>query len=801
MKMWGVEIQYLCQLPSRTLRLRTAGIIFLGIAFLASCSSGDASSLTPVATQWSLSNRQYAETYVNQPFVGNGYLGLRIPSAGDGYWVGSKPPDNSSSWPLGTPRYTGALVAGFYGTHGYISALPNWSPLTIRDASGEYDPLTVAAGQISGYRQTTDMLHGVVTTSLVWTSPSGNRAKLVWHIFAHRKFMRLGVVRLDVTPLQWSGALRVDAFLDMRGIQRASELQNERREDLSANTAEASIASNGLNTKATVAFGVIAPPGLKASAIDNNVRYGLSWSLHPVPNKTYTFIKYVGVATAVDAGAADSTTKQNVNSQAVNQRARDAVAQAMRMSVSSGAIAAYDNLLESHEAAWRSIWQSDVIVDSRHEHLQAILHASEYMLYSNVRRGAHSSIAPAGLSSDNYAGMIFWDAETWMYPFLLATHPGMAKSIVDYRYEILPNALRNVQRDPQELRATQGSFYPWTSATGVLAIDGGESPEIHLQADIALSQFQYYEETGDKAWLRQYGWPVLKSIADYYSTRVTKNSDGSFSIVGVDGPDEFTTNATDAAYTNGSALRALDFAMQAAHLLGYPVPARWTLVREHLVRPKIDPQREIHLQYKGFDPAHPKVLKQADVVLLAYPMEYPMPARIAVNDLKFYSAITDPLGPSMTNSVQAIIAAQYKLHSLDKFFLDSYKPYIRGPYLNFNETAVLVPSARQWNPAYTFLTGTGGFLQVLLNGFGGFRFRQDAIYLAPTLTADAIEGSPLSRVYLKGLKWQGRIFDVDITPSHTTVLLTHGPGATVKTPAGSFTLYPGRELTLPTTDL
>lgn len=38
-----------------------------------------------------------------------------------------------------------------------------------------------------------------------------------------------------------------------------------------------------------------------------------------------------------------------------------------------------------------------------------------------------NSIAPAGLTSDSYAGQVFWDADTWMFPSLLALWPDYAE--------------------------------------------------------------------------------------------------------------------------------------------------------------------------------------------------------------------------------------------------------------------------------------------------------------------------------------------------------------------------------------
>jgi trehalose/maltose hydrolase-like predicted phosphorylase len=110
----------------------------------------------------------------------------------------------------------------------------------------------------------------------------------------------------------------------------------------------------------------------------------------------------------------------------------------------------------------------------------------------------------------------------------------------------------------------------------------------------------------------------------------------------------------------------------------------------------------------------------------------------------------------------------------------------------------MAPSAGQGYPAYTFVTGAGGFLQTLSNGIAGFRFREDGIELAPVLARDAVEGSALSRVHLSGMHWQGRTFDVDVTPQQARVTLTSGAPAIVRTSAGQETLAPGRPLILDT---
>ncbi len=75
------------------------------------------------------------------------------------------------------------------------------------------------------------------------------------------------------------------------------------------------------------------------------------------------------------------------------------------------------------------------------------VNASQFYLWSSTSEGVDWSISPAGLSSNGYDGHIFWDAETWMYPSLLAQHPELAAGMDDYRFARLAAAQAHAQRD------------------------------------------------------------------------------------------------------------------------------------------------------------------------------------------------------------------------------------------------------------------------------------------------------------------------------------------------------------------
>lgn len=64
-----------------------------------------------------------------------------------------------------------------------------------------------------------------------------------------------------------------------------------------------------------------------------------------------------------------------------------------------------------------------------------------------------------------------------------------------------------------------------------------------------------------------------------------------------------------------------------------------------------DFNRQIHLEHDNYTV---EIIKQADVVLLGYPLQYPMSSEIRENDLNYYSSVTSRNGPAMTWSVTSI---------------------------------------------------------------------------------------------------------------------------------------------------
>ncbi|MEO6039958.1 MAG: glycoside hydrolase family 65 protein, partial [Saprospiraceae bacterium] len=364
-----------------------------------------------------------------------------------------------------------------------------------------------------------------------------------------------------------------------------------------------------------------------------------------------------------------------------------------------------DRLLKRHRAAWDQLWASDITIEGDVDATRDV-HSALYHLYSFAREGTALSLSPMGLSGLGYNGHVFWDTELWMFPPLLALHPEIAKSLLEFRYQLLDEAKQNAFS-----HGYHGAMYPWESTTTgqeetpVWALTGPF--QHHISGDIAWAAWQYYSVTKDKVWLRDRGWPMLKEIADFWASRVERNGAGQYDIINVIGANEWEENVDNNAFTNGMAKTALGYATDAARELGLTPDPDWMLVANNIPILKFpDGTTKENATYAGQE------IKQADVNLLSYPLKIVTdPAQIK-KDLDYYEPRMSKEGPAMGNAILTVSAARAgdadRAYDLWK---KSYQPNRVPPF------GVLSESAGGTNPY--FATGAGGFLQATIMGFGG----------------------------------------------------------------------------------
>lgn len=373
-----------------------------------------------------------------------------------------------------------------------------------------------------------------------------------------------------------------------------------------------------------------------------------------------------------------------------------------------------ERLLQFHTKAWEDLWKSDIIIDGDPQAQQDV-HSMMYHLYSFTREGTALSPSPMGLSGLGYNGHVFWDTELWMYPAILVLHPELAKSMIEYRYQRLEAAKRNAFS-----KGYKGAMYPWESAetgveeTPVWALSGPF--EHHITACVGIAAWNYYCVTQDKTWLREKGWPILSATADFWASRVERNGPGSYDIKNVVAADEWAENVDNNAFTNAAAKANLQFAGDAAMILGIAADPDWANVAKNIPVLKFpDGVTKEHATYAG------EGIKQADVNLLSYPLKEVTDPKAIRKDLEYYETRVPNEGtPAMTQAVFTTLYA--RLGDADKayhWFKEAYIPNLNPPF------RVIAETKGGTNPY--FATGAGGILQSVLMGFGGLEITPKGI--------------------------------------------------------------------------
>ncbi|XP_068117140.1 protein-glucosylgalactosylhydroxylysine glucosidase [Hyperolius riggenbachi] len=454
-----------------------------------------------------------------------------------------------------------------------------------------------------------------------------------------------------------------------------------------------------------------------------------------------------------------------------------------------------NSLYSSHEDAWRELWEGSWIeVEGSLALKQAVYGCLYYLLSALPPQGSDeefNGISPGGLSNgqrnEDYWGHVFWDQDTWMYPNILLFHPEMARLILKYRIRTLRGAMLNA-----EWQGYKGAKFAWESAvTGCevcpAKIYGDE--EIHINGDVVMAFKQYYEMTKDlDLFASGGGWDVVSAVADYWCSRVVwSEEEQCYHIKGVMPPDEYHDGVDNSAYTNALAQISLNFAIEIAAKLQHPVPDAWEDTAKKIKLP-FDSASNYHPEYDTYTIG--ENVKQADVVLLGYPVMFPMTLEQRRNDLQIYEKVTDPDGPAMTWSMFAVGYMELKEIETAEQHLMKCFPNITEPFKIWTECA-------DGSGAVNFLTGMGGFLQAVLFGYSGFRIKKQS------LDFDPIFGNEITKLQINGVSYLGNKLNFTLTNSVTTVELTQESGnSPLVISFGQLTpdlpLYPGNPVSFPT---
>jgi alpha,alpha-trehalose phosphorylase len=363
-------------------------------------------------------------------------------------------------------------------------------------------------------------------------------------------------------------------------------------------------------------------------------------------------------------------------------------------------------LLAAQEQYMNDFWRrSDVrIKDVREDRakrttveIQQAIRFNLFHILQAAARAENAGVPAKGLTGQAYEGHYFWDAEIYLLPFLTYTSPRIAKNLLSFRYDMLPQA---------RVRAKQlghrGAMFPWRTINGeeTSAYYAAGTAQYHINADIMYALRKYVQATGDAKFLQDCGAEMLVESArlwldlGFYSSA----KGGKFCINGVTGPDEYNAVVNNNAYTNLMARENLRYAAETVESLRATQPDAYTaLVDKTALEPceveawlraaekmyvpydeklKIIPQDDGFLDKEPWDFRHTssdhyplllfyhplniyrkQVIKQADVILAMFLLGDVYSLEAKKRNFEFYDPLTTG-DSSLSSCVEAIIAAQ-----------------------------------------------------------------------------------------------------------------------------------------------
>jgi len=546
--------------------------------------------------------------------VGNGYFATR----------GAAPESKA-----GQVHYPGTYAAGVYnrldepvadtktGNESLVN-LPNWLPLTFRIGGGDW--FDVDAVTLLSYRQTFDLRGAVLTRELRFRDDAGRTTSVTQHRFVAMHLAHVAALQTTIVAEDWSGTIEIRSTLDGNVqnslVERYQRLASNHLDSLKKRElAENSVLLTVQTTQSQIPIALAArttvwrgdnPVATNYRLVDEEFEIGHEILTELTDGQSLTVEKVVTLVTGRDVATSEP-----------------AVGAERRL----GRQERFAEIRDAHMLTWAHLWERLSIQFENHADELRILRLHLLHLLQTVSDNSADldiGVPARGLHGEAYRGHIFWD-ELFIFPVLNLRLPTVTRSLLQYRYRRLVEARRAA-----ELAGYSGAMFPWQSGS-----DGREeSPDVHLNPRsgrwnpdpshrahhigiaVAYNVWQFYQATGDLAYLIDYGTEMLVEIARFWGSRATYDEERDrYGTYGVIGPDEFHSGYPDRpydgidnnAYTNVMAVWVISRAIDALELM--PLPNRLD-IREKLGLTDAELARWDHVSRRMFVPFHDGVISQ-----------------------------------------------------------------------------------------------------------------------------------------------------------------------------------------------
>jgi maltose phosphorylase len=608
------------------------------------------------------------------------------------------------------------------------------------------EQLDLAQSRVSDFERRLDLKAGTLSRSFVWETAAGKQLRLTFVRFLSMADPHLGVQRITMTPLNFSGEVTLFSALDFSTVHEMMGEnywicpRREQTDDVIAMLGE-TVSSK---QKVFSGFRLQSDAPLVPRLEEEDKLIGLRCSITLVVDEPVTVDKLVTNLAEKDPDVTrEEVWDRGMVLAAPAGRARDLT---------------YDEALARHRVYWDEVWATsdvEIVGDPANQQGLRFCIFQLHQTYHGV--DASLNVGAKGLTGEVYFGWTFWDTETYCLPFYLFNNPKAARNLLGYRYRTLPQAKGRAQQ-----LDCRGARYPMGTIDGTESVGTWQHGdlEIHVSAAVSYGIWHYVHVTGDRAFLYDEGIEMLVEISRFFADRgAWSPQTGEFGFWGVMGPDEFHMMVHNNTYTNLLAQKTFTWTLETLDEMAATAPERlarldldeeelesWTEMANHM-RINYDPETRLFEQHDGyFDMPEVDVraippdqfpiyknwaydsifrvnmIKQPDVLLFLFffSQDYDMVTKLA--NYEYYEPRCSHES-SLSPGIHSIMAAElgkhedayaYSLHAA-RLDLDNYN---RNTHEGLHTTSM----AAAW--------------LLMVYGFGGMRSDGDLLIFRPSIPAN-----------------------------------------------------------------
>ncbi len=502
------------------------------------------------AEAWRVTEARYSDRFLARAetvlALSNGFIGMR------------------GSHDEGRPaRSPGTLINGLHETwpirhaeEAYGLARTGQSIVEVPDATVlqlyiDDEPLFVPSARIRQYERVLDMRNGLLTRSVLWSTPGGKHVRIISRRLASLQYRHLAAIDYEVIVLDQPAPVAICSQL----INRHDLKLSDQHVAVADPRLRRSLDNRIFTCRHRAVEGLRITAGYETAVSHMRLAVGVEHVMDSAAawtSETSQTDDFAQTTFTVDAEAGVPVRLTKYISYHISRSAPPTeLSDRCVRTLTRAAAAGFEPLRTAQRQQLDNFWdRADICVETDGPEGARLQQSIRWNLFQVAQASWHaegSGIPAKGLTGSGYDGHYFWDTETYVLPFLSYTQPRIARNLLRFRYSMLPKARERARQ--LELR---GALFPWRTITGEEASANfvASTAQYHINADISHALVRYLGIRGDFGFAVELGAELLVETARFWEDLGFYGRDGKFHIHGVTGPDEYTTVVNDNTFTN-----------------------------------------------------------------------------------------------------------------------------------------------------------------------------------------------------------------------------------------------------------